>query len=146
VDSRLRLPCEARVLTASTTASTLIATTPEAPREKRLQLEARGAKVMVVEGAGPGVPLGPLMDQLASVQVTSILLEGGGELHSSALRSGVVDKVLYFIAPKLIGGRAAPPAIGGEGFARLEDAVTLERVQVKPLDDDLVIEGYVRRG
>lgn len=146
VDSRLRLPCEARVLTASTTASTLIATTPEAPHEKRLQLEARGARVMVVEGTGPGVPLGPLMDQLASVQVTSILLEGGGELHSSALRSGIVDKVLYFIAPKLIGGRAAPPAIGGEGFARLEDAVTLERVQVKPLDDDLLIEGYVRRG
>jgi diaminohydroxyphosphoribosylaminopyrimidine deaminase/5-amino-6-(5-phosphoribosylamino)uracil reductase len=57
-----------------------------------------------------------------------------------------VDKVLYFLAPKLIGGRTAPPAIGGEGFARLEEAVTLERMHVRQLDDDLLIEGYVRRG
>jgi diaminohydroxyphosphoribosylaminopyrimidine deaminase/5-amino-6-(5-phosphoribosylamino)uracil reductase len=146
VDSRLRTPCEARVLTASTTAWTLIATTPAAPRDKQLQLEAAGAQVLVVEGDGPGVSLGPLMEQLGALQVTSILLEGGGELHSSALRAGIVDKVLYFLAPKLIGGRAAPPAIGGEGFARLEEAVTLERMQVKQLDDDLLIEGYVQRG
>jgi diaminohydroxyphosphoribosylaminopyrimidine deaminase/5-amino-6-(5-phosphoribosylamino)uracil reductase len=86
------------------------------------------------------------MEQLGAMQVTSILLEGGGELHSSALRAGIVDKVWYFLAPKLIGGRAAPPAIGGEGFARLEEAVTLERMQVRPLDGDLLIEGYVRRG
>jgi diaminohydroxyphosphoribosylaminopyrimidine deaminase/5-amino-6-(5-phosphoribosylamino)uracil reductase len=146
LDSRLRLPCEARVLTASPTASTLIATTPEAPREKRLRLEAAGAKILIVEGSGPRVPLGLLMDQLGTMPVTSILLEGGGELHSSALRAGIVDKVLYFVAPKLIGGRSAPPAIGGEGFARLEEAVTLERMQVKQLEDDLLIEGYVRRG
>ncbi len=146
VDTHLRMPCEARVLTASTTASTLIATTPAAPREKRLQLEAAGAQVIVIEGEGPGVPLRPLMEQLGAMQVTSILLEGGGELHSSALRAGIVDKVWYFLAPKLIGGRAAPPAIGGEGFARLEEAVTLERMQVRPLDGDLLIEGYVRRG
>jgi diaminohydroxyphosphoribosylaminopyrimidine deaminase/5-amino-6-(5-phosphoribosylamino)uracil reductase len=86
------------------------------------------------------------MDRLGTMPVTSILLEGGGELHSSALRAGIVDKVLYFVAPKLIGGRSAPPAIGGEGFARLEEAVTLERMQVKQLEDDLLIEGYVRRG
>jgi diaminohydroxyphosphoribosylaminopyrimidine deaminase / 5-amino-6-(5-phosphoribosylamino)uracil reductase len=146
VDTRLRMPCEARVLTASRTACTLIATTPEAPREKRLQLEAAGAQVLVIEGEGPGVPLRPLMEQLGSMQVTSILLEGGGELHSSALHAGIVDKVWYFLAPKLIGGRAAPPAIGGEGFARLEEAVTLERMQVRQLGDDLLIEGYVRRG
>lgn len=146
VDSRLRLPHEARVLTASMSASTFIATTPEAPAEKRRQLEASGAKILVVEGSGPGVPLGPLMDQLGALQVTSILLEGGGELHSSALRAGIVDKVLFFIAPKILGGRTAPPAIGGEGFARLEEAVTLERMQIKPLDSDLLIEGYVRRG
>jgi diaminohydroxyphosphoribosylaminopyrimidine deaminase/5-amino-6-(5-phosphoribosylamino)uracil reductase len=145
-DSRLRLPREARVLTTSTTACVIVATTPEAPREKRLQLEAAGAKVLVVEGEGPGVPLGPLMEQLGAMQVTSVLLEGGGELHSSALHAGIVDKVWYFLAPKLIGGRAAPPAIGGEGFARLEEAVTLERMQVRQLDDDLLIEGYVRRG
>jgi diaminohydroxyphosphoribosylaminopyrimidine deaminase/5-amino-6-(5-phosphoribosylamino)uracil reductase len=145
VDSWLRIPCEAKVLTASPTACTIIATTASAPDEKRRQLEALGAKVLVIDG-GPRVPLAPLMDQLGAMQVTSILLEGGGELHGAALRAGIVDKVLYFIAPKLLGGRTAPPAIGGEGFARLVEAVTLERTQVKRLDGDLLIEGYVRRG
>jgi diaminohydroxyphosphoribosylaminopyrimidine deaminase / 5-amino-6-(5-phosphoribosylamino)uracil reductase len=145
VDTHLRIPCEARLLAASATACTLIATSPAAPTDKRLQLEAAGAKVLIVEGDGPGIPLGPLMDQLGAMQVTSILLEGGGELHCSALRAGIVDKVLYFLAPRLIGGRSAPMAIGGEGFARLEEAVTLERMQVRQLDGDLLIEGYVRR-
>jgi diaminohydroxyphosphoribosylaminopyrimidine deaminase / 5-amino-6-(5-phosphoribosylamino)uracil reductase len=146
VDTHLRIPCEARVLTASTAACTVIATTPGAPRDKRRQLEAAGAHVLVIEGEGPGVPLRPLMERLGDMQVTSILLEGGGELHSAALRAGIVDKVCYFLAPKLIGGRTAPLAIGGEGFARLAEAVTLERMQVRQLDGDLLIEGYVRRG
>jgi diaminohydroxyphosphoribosylaminopyrimidine deaminase / 5-amino-6-(5-phosphoribosylamino)uracil reductase len=145
VDTHLRIPCEARLLAASATACTLIATSPAAPTDKRLQLEGAGAKILVVEGDGPGIPLGPLMDQLGAMQVTSILLEGGGELHCSALRAGIVDKVLYFLAPKLIGGRSAPMAIGGQGFARLEEAVSLERMQVRQLDGDLLIEGYVRR-
>jgi diaminohydroxyphosphoribosylaminopyrimidine deaminase/5-amino-6-(5-phosphoribosylamino)uracil reductase len=145
VDTHLRIPCEARLLAASATACTVIATSPAAPSEKRLQLEAAGAKVLIVESDGPGISLGPLMDQLGAMQVTSILLEGGGELHCSALGAGIVDKVLYFLAPKLIGGRSAPMAIGGEGFARLEEAVTLERMQVRQLDGDLLVEGYVRR-
>jgi diaminohydroxyphosphoribosylaminopyrimidine deaminase / 5-amino-6-(5-phosphoribosylamino)uracil reductase len=145
VDTHLRIPCEARLLAASATACTVIATSPAAPRAKRLQLEAVGAKVLIVEGDGPGISLGLLMDELGAMQVTSILLEGGGELHCSALRAGIVDKVLYFLAPKLIGGRSAPMAIAGEGFARLEEAVTLERMQVRQLDGDLLIEGYVRR-
>lgn len=145
VDTHLRIPCEARLLATSATACTVIATSPAAPSEKRLQLEAAGAKVLIVESDGPGISLGPLMDQLGAMQVTSILLEGGGELHCSALGAGIVDKVLYFLAPKLIGGRSAPMAIAGEGFARLEEAVTLDRMQVRQLDGDLLIEGYVRR-
>ncbi|MBI3330136.1 MAG: bifunctional diaminohydroxyphosphoribosylaminopyrimidine deaminase/5-amino-6-(5-phosphoribosylamino)uracil reductase RibD, partial [Nitrospinae bacterium] len=146
VDSQLRIPLEAKLLTSSPMAPVIIATTRGAPREKRAQLEAQGAKVLVVEGAGPRVPLKPLMEHLGALQITCILLEGGGELNASALREGVIDKVLYFLAPKLIGGHAAPSAIGGAGFAHLAEAVTLERVQVRMLDDDLLVEGYVRRG
>jgi len=145
VDSHLRLPPHAKILTSSATACTIVATTPRAPLDKRHQLEAAGAKVLVIDMDGSGVALGALMQQLGAMQVTSILLEGGGELHASALRAGVVDKVLYFLAPKLIGGRSAPPAIGGEGFAHLAEAVTLDRMQVKQLDGDILIEGYVRR-
>jgi diaminohydroxyphosphoribosylaminopyrimidine deaminase/5-amino-6-(5-phosphoribosylamino)uracil reductase len=146
VDSHLRIPLDANVLTASPTARAIIATTPAAPCDKRRQLEAHGAAVLVIEGDGPGVPLGPLMDRLGAMSITSVLLEGGGELHGGALRAGIVDKVLYFLAPKLIGGRSAPTAIAGEGFARLVEAVTLTRVQIRQVDEDLLIEGYVHRG
>jgi diaminohydroxyphosphoribosylaminopyrimidine deaminase/5-amino-6-(5-phosphoribosylamino)uracil reductase len=146
VDSQLRLPLTAKVLDPSSTARVIIATTPAASCDKRRQLEAHGAEVLVIEGDGSRVPLGPLMDRLGAMLITSILLEGGGELHGSALKAGVVDKVLYFLAPKLIGGRSAPIAIAGEGFARLAEAVTLTRVQMKQLDEDLLIEGYVHRG
>lgn len=146
VDSQLRLPSHAKLLTASAAAGTIVATTAKAPADKRRQLEAAGAQVLVIDRDSSGVALGPLMQRLGAMQITSILLEGGGELHASALRAGVVDKVLYFLAPTLIGGRAAPPAIGGEGFSRLAQAVTLDRVQVTQLDGDILIEGYVRRG
>jgi diaminohydroxyphosphoribosylaminopyrimidine deaminase/5-amino-6-(5-phosphoribosylamino)uracil reductase len=145
VDSRLRIPLEAKVLAASPTAPTIVATTEAAPPHKRQQLEARGVRVLVL-GGGPRVPLAALMERLAAQQVTSLLLEGGGELHDAALRAGIVDKVLYFIAPKLIGGRCAPMAIAGEGCARLAEAIALERVRVRRVGDDLLIEGYVRRG
>jgi diaminohydroxyphosphoribosylaminopyrimidine deaminase / 5-amino-6-(5-phosphoribosylamino)uracil reductase len=146
VDSQLRLPSHAKLLTASAAAGTIVATTAKAPADKRRQLEAAGAQVLVIDRDSSGVALGPLMQRLGAMQITSILLEGGGELHASALRAGVVDKVLYFLAPTLIGGRAAPPAIGGEGFPRLAQAVTLDRVQVTQLDGDILIEGHVRRG
>lgn len=146
VDSHLRIPLAAKVLTASHTAHTIIATTTDAPLDKQRQLEAQGTEVLVINGEGPRVPLSPLMDQLGARQVTSILLEGGGELHAAALRAGIVEKVLYFLAPKLIGGRSAPAAIAGEGFARLAEAVTLERIQIKQLDEDFLLEGYVHRG
>jgi len=145
VDSHLRTPPTAQMFMSSSSACTIIATTSQAPDERRAQLEARGARVLVVEGAGPRVPLSALMDQLGSLQITSLLLEGGGELHEAALRADIVDKVMFFLAPKLLGGRDAPPAIGGQGVAQLAQAVTLERVRVQMLDDDLLVEGYVRR-
>jgi diaminohydroxyphosphoribosylaminopyrimidine deaminase/5-amino-6-(5-phosphoribosylamino)uracil reductase len=145
VDSHLRTPLTAKLLSASPTASAIIATTAHALPERRALLEARGARVLVIEGAGPRVPLGPLMDQLGSLQITSLLLEGGGQMHDSALRAGIVDKVAFFLAPTLLGGRDAPPAVGGEGFARLSEAVGLERLRLQMLDDDLLVEGYVRR-
>lgn len=145
VDSHLRTPPTARMLMSSSSACTIIATTSQAADERRVQLEARGARVLVVEGTEPRVPLRALMDQLGSLQITSLLLEGGGEVHEAALRADIVDKVMFFLAPKLLGGRAAPPAIGGQGVAQLTQAVTLERVRVQMLDDDLLVEGYVRR-
>jgi len=88
------------------------------------------------------VDLNALMDALYGLGMDSILLEGGGELNASALRSGIVDKVMSFIAPKIIGGASARTPVGGPGTPLMDDAAVLKDVTVRRFGDDILVEGY----
>ena len=83
------------------------------------------------------------MNQLMELDITSVLIEGGSEINSSALHTGIVDKVIFFIAPKLIGGRNAPGAIGGSGIANLSEAIGIHNWKFKKIGEDLLVEGYL---
>ena len=84
------------------------------------------------------------MEILGKRGITSVLIEGGGEINASAIAAGVVDKVMCFVAPKLIGGQNAPGPIGGVGIRSLADAVNLQRINITPMPEhDLLIEGYL---
>ena len=72
------------------------------------------------------------------------MLECGPDLAFSALQSGIIDKIVAFVAPSILGGREIP-AIGGEGFQRLADALSLNDVMWKTAGPDLMITGYVHR-
>ncbi len=144
VDSRLRLPLHARVTSVRSGAATLVATTTEAPRKKLTQLEARGIEVLTFPGRGGRVPLPALLSALAKRRITSLLLEGGSELNASALRAGLVDRVMLYVAPRLLGGRNAIGLIGGLSPARLGDAVALERLSIRKIGDDMLIQGDIR--
>lgn len=144
VDSALRLPLGARVLHPSEP-ETLVVATPRAPSEKADFLREKGAQVLIVPEREGRVDLSILMEELGRREVTSLLIEGGGEVNAAALQARLVDKVVFFIAPLLIGGKGAPGAIGGEGIPALEEAVRLERVKVKRLDPDIMVQGYVVR-
>ncbi len=141
VDSKARIPVNARVFSEESPAPTILATTKGAPPEKLEEIAAAGAQVVVVN-EGPRVDLQLLMDLLAEKEITSVLIEGGAEVHASAFRSKIVDKVVWFIAPKLIGGREAPGPIGGEGIENLREALALERVKLKKIGPDIYVEGY----
>ncbi len=91
------------------------------------------------------VDMAALMRELGRREVVSLIIEGGGETIAAAFASDVVDKVMWFVAPKIIGGRDAVTAVEGEGVASLDEAVLLERMEVQSLGDDLLIEAYVRR-
>ena len=78
--------------------------------------------------------------------MTSVMIEGGSEVAASAFEADIVDKVVYFIAPMIIGGREATPAVGGDGISRLREAVGLRDVRVSPLEGDFMVEGYVQAG
>ena len=144
VDSVCRTPLDARVFNPNSDADTIIATTKRASKGQIARLEAVGAEVLVVEDKENRVCLSSLMKTLGERAITSVLIEGGAEINASVLKTGVVDKTVFFIAPKLIGGTDALGPIGGEGIQRLGEAYELRDMTVKSIDGDILVEGYLR--
>jgi diaminohydroxyphosphoribosylaminopyrimidine deaminase/5-amino-6-(5-phosphoribosylamino)uracil reductase len=144
VDSRLRIPLSAKVFNQASSAQTIIATTSHGDGEKIKQLEALNVKVLVLPDKDNRVDLKALTVELGKMGVTSILIEGGSSINGSALKEGIVDKAIVFIAPMLIGGQDAIGFIGGDSPLSLSLAKRLSAVVVKKLGDDLMIQGYVR--
>ena len=145
LDSRGRTSVDARIFNPESSAGVIIAVTPDAPAGDINALEKAGAEVIVVPEAKGKVCFERLMVLLGEREITSVLIEGGGEINASAIAAGVVDKVMCFIAPKLIGGRDAPGPIGGDGISSLSDVPRLQRVNITPISDsaDFLIEGYL---
>ena len=145
VDTAARIPLEAKVLNIDSSARTIIATTEQAPKGKRKDLEDKGAEILLCPLVNNRVDLSYLIRELGEVGIDSILIEGGSELNYSALEAGIVDKVITFIAPKLVGGRNAKTPIGGLGKDLMKDAIQLERTNLQRLGDDIMIEAYIRK-
>ena len=144
-DSHLRIPLTAHVLENQGKNPTIIAAVEGADREKQAALEERGAKVLRCKEREGHVDLADLMARLGQLQIDSILLEGGSAVNDSALRQGIVQEVVAYIAPKLIGGAAAKTPVGGAGFARLADAVELTALQCAQIGADWKLTGYVQQ-
>lgn len=144
VDSRLRIPFTATVLDRGASARTIIATLAKAPKAKAEKLRERGAEVVTARSDKGRVDLRDLMRKLGTRGIMSLLIEGGAEVNASALKAGVVDKVVLFVAPLLMTGRDALPSIGGKSPERLSQAMKLQGVEVKRVGQDLMIEGYLR--
>lgn len=143
LDSQGRLPLTAKVL-CDGEAPTLVAVTAAAPPQ-RLEALRQQAQVLVLPADDRGgVDVRALCRHLCQErQVTSLLVEGGSAVHGSFLSAGVVDKIHFFLAPKLVGGSGAPGPVGGPGCATMDEAVPLEEVTVRPAGDDLWISAYV---
>jgi diaminohydroxyphosphoribosylaminopyrimidine deaminase / 5-amino-6-(5-phosphoribosylamino)uracil reductase len=144
IDSTLKIRLDARVLNLRSHAPTIIATTPRASRKKIKEIEQHGGRVMVIPSRKE-VDLGLLLRELGNEEVTSVLIEGGTRINTSALGAGIVDKVILFYAPRIMGGRRAPLMVTGEGVSRVEDALLLHRVRTRKFGDDVMIEGYVKK-
>jgi diaminohydroxyphosphoribosylaminopyrimidine deaminase/5-amino-6-(5-phosphoribosylamino)uracil reductase len=143
VDNLARLPLRAKVINRSSTAPTILAVSETAPRSRLEALEREGVQIIVVPGSPRRVSLRNLMEALGKLGFLSVMIEGGAEINASALREGVVDKVLLYLAPILIGGKAAPTAVGGDGIELLEQAIRLRDVRIERFAEDILIEGYL---
>ena len=144
LDSHGRTRPDARIFNTESEAGVIMAVTPEAPTENVNTLERADAEVIAVPDAHNKVCFKSLMEILGKREITSVLIEGGSQINASALAAGIVDKVMCFIAPKLIGGQHAPGPIGGVGIQSLTEAVNLQRMRVTPIPEhDILIEGYL---
>ena len=148
VDTHLSIPPTARCLSAQSPAPTWIATLSR-DVERIRRFEKKGVTVLPLRGSAR-VPLRPFFRLLAERGVQSVLIEGGGEVIASAFKDRLVDHVSWCVAPIFIGGREAPGSVGGEGTARLTQAVRLANVTVDRVGPDVCIAGDVvypkRRG
>jgi diaminohydroxyphosphoribosylaminopyrimidine deaminase/5-amino-6-(5-phosphoribosylamino)uracil reductase len=141
LDSSLRIPPAARMLERDGT-PVVVATTSRSLEEARRTIEALGAEIIVADGPGGRVDLSAVLAELGRRGITSLLIEGGGTVHGAAFDAGLVDKVLVFVAPIILGG-PAPGPVGGAGVERIAQAWHLTQVSTRQADHDLVIEGYL---
>jgi diaminohydroxyphosphoribosylaminopyrimidine deaminase/5-amino-6-(5-phosphoribosylamino)uracil reductase len=142
VDSAGRLPLQARVLRAGAAAQTVIATTPRcAPRRIR-EYTALGAQVWVLPSSAQGrVDLRPLLRRAAQCGLLHVVCEGGSELAASLIRARLVDEFMLFIAPRILGGHAAVPAVGGRGWP-LQRSPYLRFAECRPCGDGILLQCF----
>ncbi len=140
LDEDLRLSPESQLAKTAAEAPVVVFTSANAETSRAGPLESRG--VEIVRDESNGRDLLSLLEQLGSRLLQSVLIEGGAGVAGSFLYAGLVNKVTFFIAPMIIGGRTAPNAIGGRGAESLTDAIQLEDVEVVQHGRDLEITGY----
>lgn len=140
LDGQGRMPVQARMFSAE---GRTIVVTAAMSDSKEEQLRANGAEVWRLASHYNRVDLRALLSLLARENIDSVLIEGGGETAASFLESGLVDKVSFFIAPIIIGGRNSIGTIAGEGVDKVSDAFKLYEVSIMKLGDDMMIEGYL---
>ncbi|MDD7795222.1 bifunctional diaminohydroxyphosphoribosylaminopyrimidine deaminase/5-amino-6-(5-phosphoribosylamino)uracil reductase RibD [Clostridium sp. 'White wine YQ'] len=143
VDSRLRIPLDSKVLVVNEDSNCIIATTQKAPKEKVDILRNKGIEVIILPEKDGKVNLKDLVVELGKKNIDGILLEGGGTLNFSALKEGIVDKVQYYISPKIIGGRDAKTSVEGEGVNKIEECFRLNKVTTRIVGEDILVEGYI---
>ena len=143
VDSSLKIDINANVV-QDKSAKTIVATTDKADKDKILKLQAQNVDVIVVDkDENDKVDIEKLLNILGQQNICSILVEGGATLSGSFVAKKLVDKVYFFIAPKIIGGKEAKTPVAGTGILNLQEALTLKDIQIEKLEEDILIIGRV---
>jgi len=145
IDSRLRTPITAKVVRPGTW---IVAAEEQADPQRAAALGAAGVEVILLPAGseGSGVDVSAVARLLAERDKLLVLLEGGGELAAAFWQAKLIDKVIFFIAPKVIGGRDATTPVEGAGLSRsMADAAQLGTFQVRRFGQDIALEGEVKR-
>lgn len=143
LDAGAEIPLRARVFNHADRDRVVYITTSKASVSRVNRLISRGVTTHVLSSNNGHISLKKLIKLLGEMEIASVMLEGGGGINASALKSGIVDKVMLFLAPTIIGGESAPGVVGGPGIKNLKQALNIKNVTVTPVGADLMIEGYL---
>ena len=144
LDTHLSIPSTAKLLHQASDAPTWVICGPEADADRRAILEDTGTRVIPAAIANRRIDLAALMKQLGELEMTSLLVEGGGTVVGSALAAGIVDKLCLFFAPKLLGGDDGIPMCRGTGPERMRDALRVHDLEVSRFEADVLLQGYLK--
>jgi diaminohydroxyphosphoribosylaminopyrimidine deaminase / 5-amino-6-(5-phosphoribosylamino)uracil reductase len=144
LDSRLRLPLESRIV--ATAKDDVLVLCSFAEEKKKKQLMRRGVRVQQIPQPTPeGHPdLVRVTHKLGEMEIASVMIEGGAMVNWAALASGIVDKVFFYYAPKILGGTSSIPFAAGSGFSRISDATAVKSIRLHRFGEDFAVEGYLK--
>lgn len=141
VDSEGRTPPSSKVFNEP--GNVLMAVSNKISPARAKTFRWKGADVMGLPSKRGQVDLPALLTELGKREITSVLVEGGGQLLGSFFDNKLVDKVIVFIAPIIIGGKHAKTAVAGQGVQNVAESLKLERVRTRPCNGDMMVSGYV---
>ncbi|MCX7602723.1 MAG: bifunctional diaminohydroxyphosphoribosylaminopyrimidine deaminase/5-amino-6-(5-phosphoribosylamino)uracil reductase RibD [Bryobacteraceae bacterium] len=143
LDSLLRLPPESRMV-QSCRGDVLVVCTSIAPPARRAALEEHGVEVVALDGEDGRPDLRKVAELLAARSYLSLMIEAGSKVNWSALESAVVDRILFYYAPKILGGMQSLPVAGGLGRRRRRDAILFRDVRLTPIPpDEFLLEAWL---
>lgn len=143
LDSQFRIPHNAKIIT-SARQDVLVVGTSAGPAERRKALEAAGIQTLIADGPSGRTDPRKVVEYLARQQYLSLMVEAGSHVNWSMLDTQIADKILFYYAPKILGGYKSLPVAGGQGRQRRIDAILLERVTVNSVStDEFSVEAFV---
>lgn len=146
LDSTLRMPLKGNIYKNTKSQNIFIATTEKADASKARKLIKKGVRIITCPSCDAQVDLNFLFEFLASQEIMSILIEGGPQAIGSALKQGLVDKMWFFMAPKVFGDQQALSVVQGLNIKEIKNAVKLKDLSIRPVSEDILIEGYIDKG
>lgn len=145
-DSQATIPESSAVVRTAGEYRTILAHTHAAPSEKLEVLRGYGMETMECPSTPDGkTDMGAMLEKLGEAGLDSVLVEGGAEIGWSMASRDLADEYFIFIAPKIIGGSSAKGPVGGDGMARMPDALPVETASVTPSGSDLLVHGFASR-
>ena len=144
LDTHLSIPLASKLLHQASSAPTWVVCATHAPADRQAALEATGARVVTAPLESGRIDLSALMQQLGGMGITSLLIEGGGTVIGSAFTAGIVNKICFFYAPKILGSDDGVPICRGTGPDSMHQSIAVHDLSVFRFDTDVMLQGYLK--